>query len=326
MEYNDFLSYIKESVSTIIGDERQVNIHKVIKNNDIELDGLTIMSPDSNVSPTIYLNEYYEDYLRGVSIGDIVYDIYGVYEQQYKKIDFDLSFFADFEKVKGRLTAKLINYDSNQKLLSEVPHIRFLDLAIVFYCFVENDAFGDATVLIHTSHMQVWNVTTEELYRHSMINTPLILPPVITNMNEIIRELLVSKLQNQFITSDSEDFDDIDDMDFSFDIIADNLLNVIGEETSSSMYVLTNNHKTNGSICMLYKDVLKNFSNEVKSDLIILPSSVHELILIPYSDDLSPAQLSKMVKDVNTNEVDAIEVLSNHIYKYISKNDEIIIL
>ena len=297
MEYNEFLSYIKENVGIIIGDERQVNIHKIIKNNDIELDGLTIMSPDSNVSPTIYLNDYYEDYLRGVNIGDIIYDIYGIYEQQHKKIDFDLSFFTDFNKIKDRLIAKLINYDSNQKLLSEVPHIRFLDLAIVFYCFVENDSLGNATVLIHTNHMKVWNVDVNELYNHSMTNTPLILPPTITNMNEIIRELLVSKLQNQFITSDKSDIDDIDD-------IADNLLNVINEETTSPMYVLTNSHKTNGSICMLYKDVLKNFSNQVDSDLIILPSSIHELIIIPYSDDLSHEQLNQMVKDVNTIKID----------------------
>lgn len=320
MEYNEFLSYIKDSISTIIGKERQVNIHKIIKNNDVELDGLTIMSSDSNISPTIYLNEYYEDYLRGVNIGDIVYDIYGVYEQQHKKIDFDLSFFADFNQIKNRIMAKLINYNSNQKLLSEVPHIRFLDLAIVFYCFIENDTFGNATVLIHTSHMQTWNVTTKELYKHSMANTPLVLPPIITNMNDVIRELLVSRLQSQYITSDRQD------EDFSYDDIADNLLNIIGEETTSSMYILTNSHKTNGSICMLYKDVLKNFSNEVKSDIIILPSSIHEIILIPYTDDLSPEQLNKMVKDVNTSEVDAMDVLSDHIYKYDMLKDKIIVL
>ena len=320
MEYNEFLSYIKDSINTIIGDERQVNIHKIIKNNDVELDGLSITSSNSNISPTIYLNEYYEDYLNGVNIGDIVYDIYGLYEQQHKNIDFDLSFFADFNQVKSRIMAKLINYNSNQKLLLEVPHIRFLDLAIVFYCFIENDTFGNATILIHTNHMEVWNVTAKELYEHSMINTPLILPPIITNMNETIRELLISRLQNQYITSDTSDDD------FSFDDIADNLLNIIGEETTSSMYILTNGHKTNGSICMLYKDVLKNFSLEVNSDIIILPSSIHEIILIPYSEDLSPTQLNKMVKDVNTSEVNAMDVLSDHIYKYDMIKDTIILL
>ncbi|MBQ4068509.1 MAG: hypothetical protein IJC76_04590 [Lachnospiraceae bacterium] len=320
MDYNEFLSYIKDSITTIIGEERQVNIHKIIKNNDIELDGLSITSSSHNISPTIYLNDYYNDYLNGANIGDIVYDIYGIYEQQNKNIDFDLSFFADFNQIKSRIMAKLINYNSNQKLLLDVPHVRFLDLAIVFYCFIENDTFGNATVLIHTSHMQMWNVTENELYKYSMINTPLIFPPIITNMNEVIQELLISKMQNQYITSDNQE--DI----FSFEEITDNILNIISEETSSSMYILTNSHKMNGSICMLYQDVLKDFSNKINSDIIILPSSIHEIILIPYADDLSPEQLNKMVKDVNTNEVDSIDVLSDHIYKYDMANDKIIVL
>ena len=318
MEYNEFLSYIKDSINAIIGEERQVNIHKIIKNNDVELDGLTIMSKESNISPTIYLNDYYKEYKNGRSAGDIVFDIYGLYEQQNNKMDFDLSFFSDFSKIKDRLMFKLINYNSNTKLLSEIPFIKFLDLAIVFYCFIENDTLGDATVLIHTNHMNIWNVSTEDLYEHAMINTPRTLPPVITSMNDILKELFVERLQNEYINSEIDN-----DEDISFDDMAEDLLNIFNNSNNPSMYVLTNTHKTNGSACILYKNVLKDFSLQINSDLLILPSSIHEVIIIPYSDDLSPEQLTHMVKEVNLKELDAIEILSDHVYRYERNTDKI---
>ncbi len=320
MEYNEFLSYIKDSITAIIGNERKVNIHKIIKNNDIELDGLTIMSSETNISPTIYLNDYYKDYLNGTNIGDIVYDIYGLYEQQNHKLDFDLSFFSDFSQIKERLMFKLINFDANKKLLSEVPYIKYLDLAIVFYCFIENDTLGDATVLIHTNHMDIWDVKPDELYNYAIINTPITLPPVITNMNEIIRELIIDKLQHEYIIADTDDYD------VPFEDMADSFLNIINNKEQPSMYILTNTHRSNGSACILYKDVLKQFSVQFNSDLFIIPSSIHEVILIPYSDDISPEQLNEMVKDINTKEVDAIEVLSNHIYRYDSIANSILML
>lgn len=321
MEYNEFLSYIKDSIQSIIGEERQVNIHKIIKNNDVELDGLTIMSKESNISPTIYLNDYYDEYTKGRSIGDIVFDIYGLYEQQYQKVDFDLSFFTDFNKIKDRIMFKLINLNSNQKLLCEVPYLQFLDLAIVFYCCIENDTLGDATVLIHTNHMKVWNVTPEDLFRYAKINTPRTLPPIITSMNDILHELLIDKLQNQYIL---EDLDEAS-CDISFDDMAKELINVITPNDRPSMYILTNTHKVNGSSCLLYKDVLKSFSQKFNSDIIILPSSIHEVILIPHSDDLYPEQLNQMINDVNSKEVNDTDILSDHIYTYSLETDQILL-
>ncbi len=101
----------------------------------------------------IYLDYYYGQYERGRSFSDITDDILTAYRENRPKSPVDISFFTDYDKVKSRVTMKLINYERNRELLKRVPYYRFLDLAIVFLCLVESDSSGTATVLIHNEHL-----------------------------------------------------------------------------------------------------------------------------------------------------------------------------
>lgn len=315
MEYADFLSYIEESIGNIVGKEGRVQISTIIKNNDLELNALTVLHNSKNISPTIYLNDYYDEYLNGRPINEIVYDIYSFYEEHSLAFELDMSFFMNFENVSGRVLYKLINFDSNTKLLSDVPHIRYLDLAIVFYCIIENDSIGRASTLIHTSHLDLWGISEETLMEHAINNTPVILPSCITPISSLIRQFFLSKLQ--------EDLSDNLPPANILEEKANEFLEQIYNENAVPMYVLTNTSGTQGAICILYDNVLKEFSNSIDSNLYIIPSSIHEVILVPYSDNLSVEELNLMVSDVNTRELSSVDILSNHIYLYDRDNDRI---
>lgn len=315
MEYPDFLSYMQESVGSVVGADYNVSIHKVIKNNDIELDALTVTGKDTNVSPTIYLNNYYKEYLRGRPLGEIVYEVYGIYEENHDKVEFDLKFFTDIELVRQKLMCKLINFRTNQKLLSDVPYIQFLDFAIVFYCFISNDILGNATVLIHNDHIKLWNITAQELYECALRNTAFTLPPILTPMEDVVKDMLICELEERWTDAESLNRACEED-EYSPEEMAEHILHSMHRSFSVNMYVLTNTQQLNGSICILYENVLKNFSKKMNTDLFILPSSIHEVILIPYSEDLSPEHLNDMVNEVNSTEVEACEILSDHIYLY----------
>ena len=84
----------------------------------------------------------------------------------------------------------------------------------------------------------------------------------------------------------------------------------------SDMYVLTNESKLNGAACILYENVLYDFAQKLGADLYILPSSVHEVILLPKLSMFEKDELVNMVKEVNTEGVAADEVLSDHVYEY----------
>lgn len=72
MNYNEFMNYVKVHVADYLPEKfanAEITISQTIKNNDVVLDGLTIHNPDSNISPNIYLNSFYEEYQQGRYIG-----------------------------------------------------------------------------------------------------------------------------------------------------------------------------------------------------------------------------------------------------------------
>lgn len=296
MNYGEFLEYVRDGISKILGEESNVYVHKVLKNNNIELDALAVTQPGSNVSPTIYLNEYYNDYLDGMKLGEIVNDIYDLYEEHRGKMEFDIEIFKDFEKIKKRIAFKVINAASNQKLLEDVPNIPLLDLAIVFYFIVDSDFLGSATALIHNMHLELWNINEKELYKIAMENTPKILNYELRNMNEIIREMISSEIKGEI-------------PDIAFKEVEDSKGRI-------KMYVLTNSQKVNGAACILYDGILANFASKHGKDLYILPSSVHEVILVLDEDEIKKEDLDNMVREVNRIEVDEGDILSDHAYIY----------
>ena len=92
------------------------------------------------------------------------------------------------------------------------------------------------------------------------------------------------------------------------------------EEMKCEMFVLTTHTKLHGAIGMLNKELLNAFMKKYKTEkLIILPSSAHEALLIPYSDEMIKMDLRDMVREVNETQLEATEYLSNNVYVYDGK-------
>ena len=92
---------------------------------------------------------------------------------------------------------------------------------------------------------------------------------------------------------------------------------------TAPFYVLTNTSGVNGAVCMLYPNVLKHFSEGIEQDVVILPSSIHEVLLLADEEGISYDELSQMVAQINTSEVLPQDRLSNQVYRYSRKSDSI---
>ncbi len=86
------------------------------------------------------------------------------------------------------------------------------------------------------------------------------------------------------------------------------------------MFILTNESRLNGATCMLYENVLDKFANEIKSDLYILPSSIHEVIILPKKEWYKKSDLESMINEVNTDNLSVDEILSDRVYMFERKN------
>ena len=289
MIYETFLTTIHSLVQEKLEGRAEVSLRRVLKNNGLLLDGLSISSSVSAFSPTVYLNSYYDEEEGGLPLPIIAEQILLLYEEGDGLPSELAEQLKDFEKVKDRIAYKLINAEDNAGLLSGVPHFRYLDLAVVFYIIVAESEEGQMTALIHDEHLNLWNITADDLSLLSEQNTGTLLPCRIKPIEDAIMEL------------GEGDEGTLTDASSLFPV---------------NLYVLTNEKGINGASCLLYKDVLKNFAAQVDDDLVILPSSIHEVLLAPYKKALSLDELNEMIFCINRSEVPVEDRLSDHIYFY----------
>ena len=295
MEYREFLENVRKEVESRYDSNVSVTLNHVMKNNGTELDGITIMEKDKNIAPTIYINSFYDRYREGVSLKAVVSEIIRIYNQNKNSININADYFENYENVRKTIVYKLVNYQKNKKLLEDVPYKRVLDLAVVFYCLIEQRKGVSATALIHNEHLRIWNVTEDEIYNDALKNTPVLLAGSIVPMSKILSE----------ITGTAP---------------ADNDEKVCEYTGEDILYVLTNSSRVNGAACILYDNLLKKFANDVHSDLYILPSSVHEVIIVPKKNAFDKSELADMVREVNEQGVSQDEILSDNVYEYNRKN------
>lgn len=281
MSFKEFKEVIKEAVASKV--TGKVSIQKMQKNNGVVLNGLTILTEETNLSPTIYLENYYE-YYKENGLDETVERIIETYERNKATEHIDISFFTDIEKVRSKIKMRLINYEKNKGLLKNVPHIRFLNLAIVFSAIVQVDKKGAASILIHNHHLELWGLDVDELYNIAMDNTKN--DYEITAMADVVRDIM------------DEEF------------VAERM-----EEELFPMYILSNHVRLYGATGMIHTEILKKFMEEKQAQkLVIIPSSIQEVLLIPCEENAEMRDFNEMVKEVNATQLMPEEILSDNVY------------
>lgn len=325
MNFKQFIQEIKETVKEALGEKIVVEEKEVLKNNGVRLTGIVIVEGNANCVPNIYLNDYYKQYKNGRGIDDIVCEIFKFYE--YHKIEkhMNMDFFSDYECVKSKLRFRLVNFARNTELLTQIPYVPYLDLAIVFYCMVENECIGNGSILIRNEHLEKWKISKEILKKDAFLSTQLKIIGEIKPMEDVIFEMIMRRMTLEIQNSARKHMDaniSISD-DIVEPIVKEMMDNVYSEDKGPKMYVLSNESKTFGASAILYQNLLSEFANKTQSDYYILPSSIHEVILIPIKEDDELLRLKNMVYEVNRTEMETEEILSDCVYIFKRSEGEI---
>jgi hypothetical protein len=311
MNYHEFCEEIRLTVQPIIGSGYTVSAIKIDKLNGVALQSLAIQKNNEPVIPNIYLEEYYNKYQLGRSIEALAIDIISCYFQADKSSDLSVPLLTDFDTAKGQIFVKLINYDKNKELLETMPYIKWFDLAIVFSVLIKQNSEGIGSFYVKNDLMERWEVDINTIYSHAINNTPRLFGSNVRLMDDIIKELII------------KDFNQVEDNDV-FDIMMEALLS---EQNASGrfhkMYVASNSLGVNGAAWLLYKDEIRSLSNKLNANLYVLPSSIHEVIIISANDQLKKDQLLNMVKEVNNTQVPVHEVLSDNVYFFNRETEKI---
>lgn len=294
LSYEEFIEVVKEEVQSRLGQDYKVGTKQIVKNNNTILQALLVGRCDSNLQPAFYLETYYQEYCDHLSMETVVEDLVDaiVREGSQNKLG-NIKF--SFEAMVDKIVYRVVNYERNETYVKDSPHIRCMDdLVMLFYCVVEMNDSGVGSIRITNQHLKEFGITLEELHKIAVANTVRLFPKKIGTMEDIIFGLMGEQ------EDDTEGRDDYE-MDMA---------------KGSGMYVFTNQSKLFGAGAILYPNAISKFAETLDCDVLILPSSLHEVIVLPYKGEVNLDQMRTMVKEINSTQVAAEEILSDNVYVY----------
>lgn len=312
MTYEAFQEMIPGLLKKRLGGDVRICVHTIYKNNSVKKEALCILEEGGNVSPTIYLRPYYEELTGGVPLQDILTEMEKEYRKNRCETYLDVNEFQEFDRAAGRLAYRLVNYDRNRELLADIPHRRFLDLAVVYYLLIENHFIGTGTALVYRSLQKLWGVDEEILYQTARANTDRLLGYGITLMDQVIEELL----QKDLMRGLGENPLGCDYGEEDVESLARQIRRSLASGEASEMYVMSNDSKYYGAAALLNEERLRMFAEEKGGSFYVIPSSVHEVILVPAGESLPKEELGALLREINMTEENGQEFLSDRIYYF----------
>ena len=304
LSIDEFADAVKDKLQAYYADECIVSVNSVTKNNDQRRHGITIKRKGYTSAPNIYLDDAYEEYIQGKSLERITSELICLRNKCKDEVEFDADLFTDYNWVRGRLGIRIINRMKNARLLTDVPHRDFADMALVFYVAIDDESIGKGTILIHNEHMTMWDISSDRLYDDALASSLRNNPPYMADMVEALIDILRGEEETEGLN-----------LPVSDEELREKLYRSLPDR--GLMYVLSNQSKLNGASVIAYPGMLNDIAQKLGCDYYLLPSSIHEVIILPMCDDDERGEeLSMLVKDVNNSKLKPDEVLSDHAYRY----------
>ena len=306
MNYEQFKQEIVDNIKDYLNESYEnasVDIKQVVKNNGMELDGLVIRKEDENITPNIYLNGLFEEYNDGKSMNEILQNIADLREQaDMASIPFSIEDVRDIEKIKDRIECRLVNCENNAEFLEGKPFTQLEDLAVIYSINLgKQDPDNLMSTTVTDMLMADWGISTEELHSIALEN--------LENSGIQLKSLREQMIELMFPDGAPNDHS----MDFMLP----------PEDAGPQMYVLSNSEKHYGAKAVLDTQKMDEIAEKLGGDYVILPSSVHEVLILPNAAEMDRPALEEMVRTVNATEVKPNEVLSDNVYVYDSQAHEI---
>lgn len=290
LSINEFGEAVQDYLLKRYPEIAEIAIRPVTKNNGLVLHGMSIKERGSNILPIIYLDSFYQQFREKEFTLDEVCNQIAMFYQQDNTPNLDLSWFSDYNQCRNKLTVKLVGIEANRELLKDAAHFEFGDLAGIYQIDLQNvfPAMGHSTITVRNEHIAMWNISDKQIYTDAILNL---------HKEEYKITGLMNIIAGDIPENAAWDFGTV-------------------EKPIMEMYMLSNHDMCNGAAGMLRMDLLQDFSEQIGENLVILPSSLHEVILVPEDQETDMKTLIDMVTSINRDVVDKEDFLSNNAYFY----------
>ena len=288
MEYEVFVKqFLDELQQNMAAQGVELHRQEVTKNNGVIKDGVAVRYPDSPVAPTVYLDDLYEMHKDGYSVSNLVDTTVANLERR-KNMAPEMPVLTT-ESAMENLYCAVVNTADNEEMLKNVPHEKLEDLSVVARFRVGEDG----SFLVTNDICKTLQMTSEEVMEAAHANTDR-QEYKCQSMGEVMRDLMLK-----------------DGMPEEY---ADELIQMQGEQCP--MWVLSNESRVDGAVAIASQETLKAAHEKLGEDYYVLPSSRHEVILVPQSMVSDVEDLKTMVHEVNATEVSKVDKLSDSVYRF----------
>lgn len=288
----EFAEDIKEKLSQRGYGDVMTSFHDIEKTNQ-NYEAISVVQAGSNIGVNFNIENAFASYEHTGDYEGVLASATGVIVGGLDQIPaVDVNVLMNYEVMKEKLSVEVISADANEELLAKVPHDRIEDLAVVYRFIMESNEDGRASILVNNDLIERMGVTHEQLRADALENSPEIRPVVIQGMNEVMKEMMGPEAYEMF---------------------------GIPDDTEEMMFIATVPDKNSGAGVLAYQDFMDQAAEKIGGDFYVIPSSIHEILLVPDNGEVQAEGLKEMVQEVNATEVSPEEKLSDNVYHYDSK-------
>ena len=292
MDYETFKEDFRDALREELagrGTDVEITAHRVEKMNE-GYDALTVKPIDSSIGVNINAEKAFAEYESGTSVDEVADRFADAVEKGLREQpQIDVSALTDYEQMKSKLSMEVVSADRNAELLQNVPHERMEDMAVVYRLVLDQNDSGNGTVLITNQLLDQYGITKEQLRADALENAPEIRPSEIKGMSEVMNE------------------------------IAPGMMPEVAPE-DEQMFVASVPDKIHGAGVIAYPNFMEDAAEKMGGDFFVLPSSIHEVLLVKDNGEMTAKELENMVKEVNATQVEPADQLTDHVYHYDSQN------
>ena len=303
MNFEDFINTIKDTIKEYLPEDYRDAEVNILENRKLNTNytGLTVTREGDTLAPTINLNNLFDSYSKHPehSITAVMQEVASVI--QHTPETFDIGRIMDYDRVKKNLFMRLSAAEKNKDLLEHAPHIRKEDLAITFHIMLDQSDKGTATTMINDNMMEAYGIDLDQLYQDALLNSPVICPAQIENMGEALSRMMIEDMKSAGAPPE---------------VIQEMEKDLKESNKDNPMTIITNDRLVDGASAIFYPGVMDLVGERMQGDYFILPSSVHETLVVPDDGRVSLQELTDMVKEVNMTQVNPEDQLTDQVYHY----------
>ncbi|XBX04753.1 DUF5688 family protein [Enterocloster clostridioformis] len=286
--YSVFYSALEKAMEPSGGKLQEIDMPK----NNGSMKGIRIKFDNISLAPTVYPDFYYQDWIDGQPVSSIVSGIRSELMRTAPKLPHFNIGSINRNTAVTHLYAGVVSYENNKEWLKEIPHERVADLAVFAKWRFDNagqDSVASAKVTEPLlAHLQL---TKEEALKIAKANTGR--KAKFESLDVIMAKMLSDREMDKEIAE---------------------AISMVGQAVP--FQVLTNEDGIDGAAAIACPEVLKEVQKQMMEEFYILPSSIHEVLILPKSQADDVEELKEMVSSINKDEVEPKERLSDNIYEF----------